>query len=174
MALSVCTCGAACYDGTNANSNDLQNTIQQWWCQTLCNDRGGGNPRAPVGIPEAQSSRFESELLVVLRVDVSEGGPQSSNLSDHGASLRVTVPRAPVLCLHAAASRCKREPLGVVLKSRPARRPSARRPPAVRPRSTEHQVLNSIRLQHNAEYSAAAASRPAPSTQQHFAARENP
>ena len=75
---------------------------------------------------------------------------------------------------YSTASRCKREPLGVVLKSRPARRPSARRPPAVRPRSTEHQVLNSIRLQHNAEYSAASASSAALSTIQHPAARENP
>ena len=55
-----------------------------------------------------------------------------------------------------------------------AARPPPARPPAVRLRSTEHQVLDSIRLQQHAEYSAASASSAAPSTQQYPAARENP
>ena len=73
---------------------------------------------------------------------------------------------------YSTACRCKGESLGVLLKSRPARRPPARRP-AVLPCSTQHQVLNCIRLQHIHQYSTASVSNTASSTQQHPAAREN-
>ena len=70
---------------------------------------------------------------------------------------------------YSTASRCKRESLRVLLKSRPARRPPparppgrrpphrppARRPPAVLSCPRQYPVLNSIRLQHNEQYSTA-------------------
>ena len=74
---------------------------------------------------------------------------------------------------YSTACRCKRKPLRVLLKSRPARRPPpAARPPArppprrafvlkttpstqQYPSPTQHPVLNSIRLQHSIQYSTA-------------------
>ena len=61
---------------------------------------------------------------------------------------------------YSTASRCKREPLGVALKSRPARRPPARRASAVNrapstqqhPSPTQHPALNCIRLQRSTQY----------------------